>query len=155
VAKRAYGFFLQTEDGSDVGNRVQPGTPPVLDYDEARLPAAALEHRRLTRAFQTALLKAGLLSFTKRIGLNGTAHVCGSLVCGRSPADSVVDASGQVHGMIGLYVVDGSVLPRSSRVNPSLTIYAWGLKVADVLLRKFQLERPALSQVGTEAAYVA
>jgi len=155
VAKRAYGFFLQTEDGSDVGNRVQPGTPPVLDYDEARLPAAALEHRRLTRAFQTALLKAGLLSFTKRIGLNGTAHVCGSLVCGRSPADSVVDASGQVHGMPGLYVVDGSVLPRSSRVNPSLTIYAWGLKVADALLRKFQLERPALSQVGTEAAYVA
>src|SRR5437762_2626807 len=155
VAKRAYGFFLQTEDGSDVGNRVQPGTPPILDYDEARLPAAALEHRRLTRAFQTALLKAGLLSFTKRIGLNGTAHVCGSLVCGRSPADSVVDASGQVHGMIGLYVVDGSVLPRSSRVNPSLTIYAWGLKVADALLRKFQLERPALSQVGTEAAYVA
>ncbi len=155
VAKRAYGFFLQTEDGSDVGNRVQPGTPPVLDYDEARLPAAALEHRRLTRAFQTALLKAGLLSFTKRIGLNGTAHVCGSLVCGRSPANSVVDASGQVHGMPGLYVVDGSVLPRSSRVNPSLTIYAWGLRVADALLRKFQLERPALSQVGTEAAYVA
>src|SRR5256885_3317225 len=53
VAKRAYGFFLQTEDGSDVGNRVQPGTPPVLDYDEARLPAASLEHRRFTRAFQT------------------------------------------------------------------------------------------------------
>jgi choline dehydrogenase-like flavoprotein len=33
--------------------------------------------------------------------------------------------------MAGLYVVDGSVLPRSSRVNPSLTIYAWGLRVAD------------------------
>ena len=155
VAKRAYGFFLQTEDGSDVGNRVQPGTPPVLDYDEARLPGAALEHRRFTRAFQTALLKAGLVSFTRRIGLNGTAHVCGSLICGRSPADSVVDAGGQVHGMTGLYVVDGSVLPRSSRVNPSLTIYAWGLKVADALVRRFQLERPALSQVGTEPAYVA
>src|SRR5437762_3534673 len=96
VAKRAYGFFLQTEDGSDVGNRVQAGTPPVLDYDEARLPAAALEHRRLTRAFQIALLKPGLWSFPKRLGLNGTAHVCGSLICGRSPADSVVDEIGQV-----------------------------------------------------------
>jgi choline dehydrogenase-like flavoprotein len=30
-------------------------------------------------------------------------------------------------------VVDGSVLPRSSRVNPSLTIYAWGLRVAELL----------------------
>jgi len=155
VAQRAYGFFLQTEDGSDVGNRVRPGTPPVLDYDEARLPRATLEHRSFTRAFRAALLKAGLVSFTKRIGLNGTAHVCGSLVCGHSPVDSVVDASGEVHGMTGLYVVDGSVLPRSSRVNPSLTIYAWGLKVADALVRRFQLERPALSHVGTEAAYVA
>ena len=155
VAQRAYGFFLQTEDGSEVGNRVRPGTPPVLDYDEARLPRATLEHRNFTRAFRAALLKAGLVSFTKRTGLNGTAHVCGSLVCGRSPADSVVDASGEVHGMTGLYVVDGSVLPRSSRVNPSLTIYAWGLKVADALVRRFQLERPALSHVGTEAAYVA
>jgi choline dehydrogenase-like flavoprotein len=155
VARRAYGFFLQTEDGSDPGNRVQQGTPPVLNYDAARLPGAAREHRRFTRAFQTALLKSGLISFTKRIGLNGTAHVCGSLVCGRSPTDSVVDANGQVHGMTGLYVVDGSVLPRSSRVNPSLTIYAWALKVADSLVRRLHREQPARSQVVTEADHVA
>jgi len=155
VAKRAYGFFLQTEDGSDGDNRVRLGTPPVLDYDEVRLPGAAREHRRFTRAFQIALLKAGLISFTKRIGLKGTAHVCGSLVCGRTPADSVVDANGQVHGMRGLYVVDGSVLPRSSRVNPSLTIYAWGLKVADSLVRGFQPEPSARSHAGPETAYVA
>jgi choline dehydrogenase-like flavoprotein len=30
--------------------------------------------------------------------------------------------------------VDGSVLPRSSRVNPALTIYAWGLRVASRLV---------------------
>jgi choline dehydrogenase-like flavoprotein len=45
----------------------------------------------------------------------------------------VVDAQGKVHGLDGLYVVDGSVLPRSSRVNPSLTIYAWSLRVAELL----------------------
>jgi choline dehydrogenase-like flavoprotein len=103
---------------------------------------------------QTALLKAGLVSFTKRIGLSGTAHVCGSLVCGRSASDSVVDANGQVHGMTGIYVVDGSVLPRSSRVNPSLTIYAWGLKVADALIRRFQPASGARLQVGNEVADV-
>jgi choline dehydrogenase-like flavoprotein len=31
--------------------------------------------------------------------------------------------------MTNLYIGDGSVLPRTSRVNPSLTIYAWGLRL--------------------------
>jgi choline dehydrogenase-like flavoprotein len=152
---RAYGFFLQTEDGSHVGNRVQEGSPPILDYDAARSPRSALEHRRLTRAFQRALLKAGLVSFTKRISLSGTAHACGTLVCGRSPEDSVVDADGEVHGMTGLHVVDGSVLPRSSRVNPSLTIYAWGLKVADALVHRLNSAATVRSHLDAKAAHVA
>jgi len=135
VGQRAYGFFLQTEDGSDPRNRVINAANgvdhPVLDYDEERTPSAAREHKSFTRAFQWALARAGLLTFTRRIGLNGTAHACGSLACGENASSSVVDRHGEVHGMAGLYVVDGSVLPRSSRVNPSLTIYAWGLRVAD------------------------
>jgi len=142
VGRRAYGFFLQTEDGSDRRNCVRQGSNgnalPVLDYDETRLPEASREHKSFTRSFQWALAKAGLATFTRRIGLNGTAHVCGSLVCGRNSTDSVVDASGRVHGMDGLYVADGSVLPRSSRVNPSLTIYAWGLRVGDLVARAFR-----------------
>jgi choline dehydrogenase-like flavoprotein len=149
LGRRAYGFFLQTEDGSDSRNCVLDGRVPdclpVLDYDAARLPAAATEHRRFTHAFQRALARAGLVSFSRRVGLNGTAHACGSLVCGHSAADSVVDPTGRVHGMQGLYVVDGSVLPRSSRVNPSLTIYAWGLRVAHVVARQFR-DRPPESQ---------
>jgi choline dehydrogenase-like flavoprotein len=53
----------------------------------------------------------------------------------------VVDAGGRVHGMHNLYVVDGSVLPRSSRVNPSLTIFAWALRVADMLARRTEEQR--------------
>jgi choline dehydrogenase-like flavoprotein len=133
VGARAYGFFLQTEDGSDPRNCVTSSASgvPVLNFDERRLTAALLEHRAFTRSLQRALLRAGMFSVTQRIGLNGTAHVCGTLVCGRDPNESVVNAEGRVHGMRGLYVVDGSVLPRSSRVNPALTIYAWGLRVAD------------------------
>jgi choline dehydrogenase-like flavoprotein len=149
LGRRAYGFFLQTEDGSDSRNCVLdgqvPDSLPVLDYDAARLPAAATEHRHFTHAFQRALARAGLVSFSRRVGLNGTAHACGSLVCGHSAADSVVDPTGRVHGMQGLYVVDGSVLPRSSRVNPSLTIYAWGLRVAQLVAREFR-DRPPESQ---------
>ncbi|MDX1488680.1 MAG: GMC oxidoreductase, partial [Acidiferrobacterales bacterium] len=137
---RAYGFFLQTEEGSHADNRVVAemngnGAPaltslPRLDYDARRLPAAVAEHRKLVRTFRRALLDTGCLSFTQPIPLAGTAHACGTLVAGTHPHTSVVNEYGQVHGIENLYVVDGSVLPRVSRVNPSLTIYAWALRVA-------------------------
>lgn len=133
VALRAYGFFLQTEDGSHPGNRVIAGSQPTMDYDAARLAPAAEEHRQLVSSFRRALGRAGMLAFSERIGLAGTAHACGTLVTGSHPRHSVVDAHGRVHGMDSLYVVDGSVLPRSSRVNPSLTIYSWSLRVAHEL----------------------
>jgi choline dehydrogenase-like flavoprotein len=64
-------------------------------------------------------------------------------VTGRDPQTSVVDRNGRVHGMENLYVVDGSVLPRSSRVNPALTIYAWGLRVASKLETDVGWVKPA------------
>jgi choline dehydrogenase-like flavoprotein len=159
ISRRAYGFFLQTEDGSDPRNRVLDesvsGSLPILDYDEQRLLPAAREHRAFTRALARALARAGMVSFTRRIGINGTAHACGSLACGLSVADSVVDGDARVHGMQGLYVVDGSVLPRSSRVNPSLTIYAWGLRAGQLVARQFQ-EGDARGQAATtEAGHAA
>jgi choline dehydrogenase-like flavoprotein/catechol 2,3-dioxygenase-like lactoylglutathione lyase family enzyme len=135
IAGRSYGLFLQTEDGSHPDNRVheRANGEPVMDYDSARLPAAQAEHEAFTRRLQRDLLGAGHVSFTQRIGLAGTAHACGTLAAGDDPRHSVVDASGAVHGLEGLYVADGSVLPRSSRVNPSLSIFAWGLRLAALL----------------------
>ncbi|MEJ1962762.1 MAG: GMC family oxidoreductase [Gammaproteobacteria bacterium] len=143
VGRRSYGFFLQTEDSSEAANRVYESEDgvPVMDYDETRMPRAAREHRDFARAFTLALGKAGLVSFTRRVGLNGTAHACGTLRCGHHASDSVVDAQGRVHGMSGLYVVDGSILPRSSSVNPSLSIYAWGLRVGDLVSQQFLREQ--------------
>lgn len=135
IAARAYGFFLLTEDGSHAANTVsEQSAQRILDYDVRRTPASLREHREFTRAMQRDLLRCGFLSFTQRAGPNGTAHACGTLIAGDDPRSSVVDASGRVHGIDGLYVADGSVLPRSGRVNPSLTIYAWSLRVADGLV---------------------
>jgi choline dehydrogenase-like flavoprotein len=72
----------------------------------------------------------------KSIPLAGTAHACGTLVTGNDPHHAVVDRNGKVYGLNNLYVVDGSILPRSSRVNPALTIYAWALRTADHLLQR-------------------
>lgn len=137
IGERVYGLFLQTEDGSHGANRISgaPDGRPVLDYDVARLPSARDEHALLVRTLQRDLLRSGYLPLTKAIGLEGSAHGCGTLVAGDDPDDSVVDAEGRVHGLHNLYVVDGSVLPRSSRVNPALTIYAWSMRVCDRLAR--------------------
>jgi choline dehydrogenase-like flavoprotein len=136
-APRALGLFLQTEDGSHPDNRVvaAPGGQgrPQLDHDWNRLPQARDEHQALVRALARQLLRLGYAPVARAIPLSGTAHACGTLAAGTDPSRSVVDAQGKVHGMDNLYVVDGSVLPRSSRVNPALTIYAWGLRVASLL----------------------
>jgi choline dehydrogenase-like flavoprotein len=131
-AQRAIGLFLQTEDGSHPEQRVAATAsgPARIDNDPARLPSAHAEHRALTRALRAQLVRAGYVPVTKAIPLSGTAHACGTLVTGNDPATSVVDADGRVHGLDNLYVVDGSVLPRSSRVNPALTIFAWALRAA-------------------------
>ncbi|MGR8932122.1 MAG: FAD-dependent oxidoreductase [Gammaproteobacteria bacterium] len=137
--ERAYGFFLQTEDGSNAENRVVAAGGPnglsVLDYDPSRLPMAEREHLAMVLSFRKNLRAAGCISLTKPIPLAGTAHACGTLIAGEDPTRSVVDGYGNVHGLVNLTVVDGSVLPRSSRVNPALTIYAWALRSADHLLQ--------------------
>jgi len=135
--QRAYGFFATTEDGSHPDNRVlakaNGAAFPQLDYQPERLPEAWQEHLGFIRALRRGLLKQGFITAVKHMPLEATAHALGTLIAGRDPSASVVDCNGKVHGMENLFVVDGSALPRSSRVNPALTIYAWALRVASRL----------------------
>ena len=138
LGSRAYGFFVTTENCSHPANRIvaRNGGPPLMDYDLNRLGPARKEHRQVVRAFTVRLGRAGLLGIGRYLGMAGTAHALGTMVTGTDPRTSVVDANGCVHGFANLHVADGSVLPRSSRVNPALTIYAWSLRLADRLVQK-------------------
>ena len=49
------------------------------------------------------------------------------------PREGVVDATCRVHGMTGLYVAGGSVFPTSGAANPTLTVVALTLRLADEL----------------------
>jgi choline dehydrogenase-like flavoprotein len=136
IGSRAIGFFATTEDGSSLENRVVSrggAGMPELDYELDRIQPSRDEHHALVRAFLHQLLRAGLVGADHYSGLAGTAHAIGTLVTGNDPATSVVDAAGKVHGMRNLYVGDGSILARTSRVNPALTIYAWGLRLGNHL----------------------
>jgi choline dehydrogenase-like flavoprotein len=61
-------------------------------------------------------------------------HVSGTCRFGDDPQTSVLDRNNRAHGLANLYVVDASFFPSSAGSNPSLTIAANALRVADVML---------------------
>jgi choline dehydrogenase-like flavoprotein len=74
------------------------------------------------------LLEAGATS-VRWTGLI-TTHVQGTCRMGSDPERSVVDANAQSWDVKRLYVGDGSLIPRTLSVNPSLTIMALATRLA-------------------------
>ena len=67
-----------------------------------------------------------------RYGAYGGHHI-GTARMGTDPRRSVVDGDGRVHGTANLYVAGAAVFPTSSQANPTLTIVALALRMADHL----------------------
>jgi choline dehydrogenase-like flavoprotein len=61
-------------------------------------------------------------------------HPLGTARAGADPARSVVDGDLALHGIEGLHVADGSVVPSSLGVNPQITIMALATRLAFHLL---------------------
>jgi choline dehydrogenase-like flavoprotein len=55
---------------------------------------------------------------------------------GADPAMSPLDEHGRFRGTRNLWVTDGSALPMSAGVNPSLTIAANALRTADAMVAR-------------------
>lgn len=100
-------------------------------------------------------LKARVLSFRRRLAkaiaphraivLSGEnnlnfGHVCGTCRFGDDPSSSVLNRDNRSHDIDNLYVVDASFFPSSGGTNPSLTIAANALRVADVIDRQLRRE---------------
>ena len=63
------------------------------------------------------------------------AHHLGTARMAATPSRGVVNPSLQVFGVENLYVCDASVFPTSGSANPSLTITALGVRLAQYLLQ--------------------
>ncbi len=61
------------------------------------------------------------------------SHHIGTTRMAADPARGVVDLDGQVHGVEGLYVAGSSVFPTGGHANPTLTIVALAIRLADHL----------------------
>ena len=67
----------------------------------------------------------------KAMDVSATAHQAGTIRFGTDPLTSALDINCKAHDLDNLYVVDGSFMPSIGAVNPTLTIIANALRVAD------------------------
>jgi len=72
----------------------------------------------------------------KAAGLGCVAHEIGTLPMSKEPENGVVDSNLKFHKFSNLYACDMSVLPVSAPANPSLTLVALALRLADHLSGK-------------------
>ncbi|MGR3701050.1 MAG: GMC oxidoreductase [Paracoccaceae bacterium] len=132
-------FVGLLEDLPYEGNRV---TWAPEDGDTIRLtysfqPEVLARRKRFRRLIRRALRGQRHLFLAQWPELN-FGHPCGTLRFGTDPATSVLDADCRAHGLSNLYVADGSFMPTSMGVNPSLTIAANALRVADRIAQRMK-----------------
>jgi choline dehydrogenase-like flavoprotein len=136
MARHSMDFWLSSEDLPRSENRVYyDGERVVLDLTEGNMEA----HRRLKKKLEQILGAAGAhpvllersLYFGQNVPIGGTAHQAGTARFGEDPATSVLDLDCKAHEVDNLYLVDASFFPSIGAVNPTLTIIANALRVAD------------------------
>jgi choline dehydrogenase-like flavoprotein len=108
----------------DVGN---PGRI-TLEY---RVSEELLTRRKLFRRLIRSSFKGTRTAFLTHEPEPNFGHPCGTLRMGVDVGESVVNAECRLHDVPNLWVTDASVFPTSMGVNPSLTIAANALRVAD------------------------
>jgi len=68
----------------------------------------------------------------------GNQHTIGTTRMHRDPASGVADENCRVHGVQNLYVAGSSVFPTEGTANPTLTIVAMSLRLADHIKEKLK-----------------
>jgi choline dehydrogenase-like flavoprotein len=124
-------FVGLLEDLPYADNRVTwaPEDGDTIRMDYAFHPELLARRKMFRRVIGRSLKGQRHLFVTQWPELN-FGHPTGTLRFGRDPATSVLDSDCRAHGISNLYVADGSFMPTSMGVNPSLTIAANALRVA-------------------------
>ncbi|HEY5226600.1 MAG TPA: GMC family oxidoreductase [Methylovirgula sp.] len=141
LAKHSLDFWLTSEDLPLPQNRVYyDGDRVRLDLTETNMEGL----HRLKQKLREICAKADMhphlfernLYLGKNVPIGGTAHQAGTLRFGTDPASSVLDINCKAHQLDNLYVTDASFFPSIGAVNPTLTIIANALRVADHIIAR-------------------
>jgi choline dehydrogenase-like flavoprotein len=134
------GLLTIAEDQPQFHNRVAIATDRI---DRLGLPGLTVTHRysardhaasgTLVKAARAVLRRAGAIGFYHHT-IGTYSHAAGTVRMGRNPRTSALDGYGRFRGLDNLFVLDGSFMPRSGGVNPSLTIAANALRASAALI---------------------
>ena len=142
LAAHALDFWLTTEDLPRSQNRVM-----LDDHGGIRLaytPTNLEAHDRLKAKFR-GLLECmqctddvyGRTSYLGgKLGISAVAHQNGTTRFGTDAATSVLDIDCRLHDLENAYVVDAGFFVSSAAVNPTLTIIANALRVAECVRQR-------------------
>lgn len=108
---------------SDVGRDLDPKIYAAIEDDSAKIAAAY----RPKLSWINAPAGRGKREIA-------SVHPLGGAAIGNHPGDGVVDHRGQVFGYPGLYIADGSLVPRAPGIPPSMTIAALAERQAALML---------------------
>jgi choline dehydrogenase-like flavoprotein len=141
-------LLAEAEQRPDPANRVTLSDErDALGLPRVRLHwnIAAEDFRTLERGIWLAALaigEAGLgrvqlrLDEAWRDRVTGAFHHLGTTRMADSPARGVVDAQCRVHGLANLWVAGSSVFPTGGAANPTVTLVALAVRLADELRRR-------------------
>ena len=141
IAEHSLDFWLQAEDLPLPENRVHYVDGRVqLDLKSTNTIALTQLEARLRGVLNEAGLAIQFVNkgvyLSQTIPESGTSHQAGTAVFGTDPATSVLDLDCRAHELDNLYVADASFFPSIGAVNPTLTIIANALRVADRLAER-------------------
>lgn len=115
------------------------GTPlSVIDWRVGELERATVA--RMAELVVSELTRLGLPApvldpqvFTGTLKFPDRAHPAGATRMSDDPAEGVVDRNAEVHDVRGLYIAGSSIFPTSGHINPTQTIVALTIRLADHL----------------------
>lgn len=139
---RAFEWAASIEDLPDETNTVTLSTELV---DSSGLPAPKITYKLSEDSLRNLdwnvermheAHRAGGAIETKTVPWMPSVgwHMLGTTCAGDDPATSVVDSYGRAHDVPNLFVLDGSVFPTSSSVNPTATVVAFAARAVEHLM---------------------